>query len=135
MIICTPWSKLKLFHFNPPIITLQRHPSIQKKYITHQKNLNIPLDQYLYEKIFTKNQDYSFQPNTFPYYLESNIEHWVLWWNPKKENSILDDKKWVEKIIEKNWCKKKYEYSCFENFTKDRSVQTIRHFQIFIKIK
>ena len=67
--------------------------------------------------------------------IENNVEHWVLWWNPRKDNSVLDDNTWVEKTIEKKWCRKDYEYSCFENFTKDRSVKTIRHFQIFIKKK
>ena len=79
-----------------------------------------------------------FVENTFPYYCEENIQHYLIWFNPKYNNLLpdtLNSSKFdnlVRKEVNKN-IEYENQYIYFENYNELKSVRSIRHIHIFIK--
>ena len=71
------WKTLKTFDFSKKIY---RKPEVQKKY-ENEMNKYINYEKYILNK-FLNNKLYNLQPNTYPYDLQPNIKHCVLWLNP-----------------------------------------------------
>ena len=72
------WKYLKQFHFNPPNILLPRKEKVQKKYDIHKKKIGMLIDKYILNTIL-HNLKYKITINRFPYDLEKNISHHILW--------------------------------------------------------
>jgi len=119
------WKDLKQFHFNPPNILIPRKEKVQKKYDTHKKKIGMLIDKYILNTIL-HNLKYKITINLFPYDLEKNISHYILWISPNHKLS----KNEVESIIKNYFVHKKF--ICYKNKIEARSIKTIVHYHIFI---
>ena len=111
---------------------LSRNHFNSTRYYIHKfllKKNNINISDYISNK-YLKNKKYYLVKNTFPYHLEKNILHLVLWINDFK---ITDIKQLIKKELEKKY-KKVYEFLFFENPKHLRSINDIKHFHIFVKL-
>lgn len=111
---------------------LSRNHFNSTRYYIHKfllKKNNINISDYISNK-YLKNKKYYLVKNTFPYHLEKNILHLVLWINDFK---ITDIKQLIKKELEKKY-KKEYEFLFFENPKHLRSINDIKHFQVFVKL-
>jgi len=119
------WNYLEQFHLNSPNILFPREDIVQKKYDKHKKNIGMQIDKYIID-IILKNHKYKITINRFPYKLDNNIGHYLLWISPKYK--LLQNE--IEDIIKKKFKNKKF--ICFQNKLETRSIKTIEHYQIFI---
>lgn len=69
----------------------------------------------------------SFVPNDFPYYLDDNILHYLLWSNV----SISGDE--ADAIITEKFPKAKFEYRKFCNPPALQSIPSVFHYHVFIR--
>lgn len=125
------WDFIKQFHNNPPSINIKRKKEIEEKYVLHKKKLkdkNINIEDYLDNLLFKNNFKYIITKNDFPYNLENNIEHKLLWINPNYINLFND--KLINEIINMRMRGKTYVY--FENIDNNKSIKSIRHYHIFV---
>lgn len=121
------WNTLILFDFNNNKI--DRKNNVQQAYNNEKKKIkNYPkfiLNTYLDNKL------YNLQPNKFPYNLNNNIKHYVLWLHPMLDLKYITNKKLINSIL------KKYipnnEYIFYMNSYNNRSIKQIPHYQVFIK--
>ena len=80
------WDFLKQFNFDkPPRIILGRSSIVNDRYNRHKrelKELGISIEDYINTKYFKEfNARFYLDKNKFPYYYESNIDHYVIWVN------------------------------------------------------
>ena len=68
-------------------------------------------------------------PNDFPYYLVENIQHWLIWSDPKPVNV----EEMIEQILNKNFPLEKFERLSFVNPPRLRSVSDVFHAHIFTR--
>lgn len=121
------WNTLLLFDFNNNKI--DRKNSVQQAYNNEKQKIKnyskFILNTYLDNKL------YNLQPNKFPYNLNNNIKHYVLWLHPMLDLKYITNKKLINSII------KKYipnnEYIFYMNSYNNRSIKQIPHYQVFIK--
>lgn len=106
-----------------------RTKKIQEKYEKHKKFLkdnNLTTKEFICKKIIKDNL-FVITKNKFPYYIK-DIEHYLLWINPKYKNIISD-----ETIYEYLTIKFDGSYfTYFENIEEIKSVCDVRHLHIFI---
>ena len=119
------WNYLKQFHFNPPNMLFPREEKIQEKYNKHKEDIGISIDKYVIDTILKKDK-YRITTNLFPYKLDNNIGHYLLWISP--DYKLLKNE--VEDIIKKKFKNKKF--ICYKNKLEVRSIKTVEHYQIFI---
>tara|TARA_B100001250_G_C19063024_1_gene470953 strand:- start:46 stop:429 length:384 start_codon:yes stop_codon:yes gene_type:complete len=121
------WNTLLLFDFNNNKI--DRKNSVQQAYNNEKQKIKnyskFILNTYLDNKL------YNLQPNKFPYNLNNNIKHYVLWLHPMLDLKYITNKKLINSIL------KKYipnnEYIFYMNSYNNRSIKQIPHYQVFIK--
>ena len=110
-------------------ICFTRTKKIQKKYEKHKKFLkdnNLTTKEYICKNIIKDNL-FVITKNNFPYY-NKNIDHYLLWINPKYQHIISD-----ETIYEYLTFKFDGDYfTYFENIEEIKSVFDVRHLHIFI---
>ena len=138
------WEELIQYNKNPPRVALIRKPEIEEKYNIHKINIsksNLKVDDYISSKYFSEINESKmcyFVENTFPYYCDENIQHYLIWFNPKYNNLLpdtLNSSKFdnlVKKEVNKN-IEYENQYIYFENYNELKSVRSIRHIHIFIK--
>ena len=156
------WSFLKKYHLNPPTIMLPREIDIQKKYDNFKKiiknNNNNNIKNYILTNFFKNNENIIFIKNNFPYDVESNIYHYVLWFNSNYcylnklnnldklnknnyEKNILEnikyffDTKKINDTTIDNYIFSNYEFIFFENIKENKSINSIKHIHVFFKLK
>jgi len=138
------WNYLKQFHLNPPTETFPRTKKVVQDYINHKSYIltnHNSISEYITKQYFT-NQNfkhmYQIVLNDFPYKLESNIKHYICWFNPflfPNETKSLNELEHQIKIIIKLFNKfLVLGVNCiyFENKLSARSVPGVRHIHIFI---
>ena len=126
------WEQLKLHHLNPPTYKIIRNDNIQKKYNKYINSLNKSIDNIIIDKYFNKDDKiFCIDKNMFPYYTENNIYHYILWINPTKKINDIEIYNYINLYYCNYTIKKNIIY--FENNFKNKSIQNIRHFHIFIK--
>ena len=121
------WNTLLLFDFNNNKI--DRKNSVQQAYNNEKQKIKnyskFILNTYLDNKL------YNLQPNKFPYNLNNNIKHYVIWLHPMLDLKYITNKKLINSIL------KKYipnnEYIFYMNSYNNRSIKQIPHYQVFIK--
>ena len=114
------WDFLKKYNHEQK---LSRKHEIEEKYIAHVRSLNGKVHEYIMHNIIKSNK-YIIVDNTFPYDLEENLEHKLLWINP---DTVLEEVE-VNKII----CSVFDENIYFRNIHKNQSVKGIVHYHIFV---
>lgn len=149
----TKWEELKSYNCNPPVRVLERTGEMQASYEKHVMDLgnkNILVSDYIKNKYFSDNEKdkmCEISLNEFPYNIENNVYHLLLWFNPLHFNNDenLNDIKYtklIESYVEKAINNKlipynnnlKYEPIYFENHNFNRSIRAIKHIHIFIKL-
>lgn len=131
-----PWERLVTLHRNPPTDKISRNQQIQLKYekfMNDIKEKNINLNDYIYERFLNK-VNVNFIENTFPYDIEDNCYHYVIWFDNeyfKKVTSSINENKIIDNIVRSKF--KNNEYIYFENISGNKSVAKIKHFHVFIK--
>jgi hypothetical protein len=88
---------------------------------TSQKRIAIPGLKSIKEPLLT--------PNDFPYYLVNNIQHWLIWCDPKPK----EIEKIIEEILNKNFPYEKFERLSFINPPRLRSVSDVFHAHVFTR--
>ena len=141
------WSYLKKYHTNPPTIIFPRKDEVLEKYTifkTKLINKNLSTKDYIQNNYFKKKENYIFIKNNFPYELEDNILHFVLWFHTKFTNNssnnfpndLNNHEIFIKKCIKESFKEfDNYEYIFFENNLNCRSIPDIRHVQVFMKNK
>lgn len=122
------WNSLIKYNFNSPTNTyLKRNIQIQKLYDKYNKTQQF---EEFKKNIFNNknNKMFNFMLNNFPYDIDKNISHYLIFINPLIKNKISDFD--IYKIIRKKYIKKK-PIIIFENEPKSRSIKNIRHYHIF----
>lgn len=128
------WDFIKQFHKNSPSIQINRSKEIENKYLEHKLLLiknKISIHDYIIKKYFEDDCEYKFVNNEFPYHVENNIEHKLLWFNPNI-NYIIDEK-YINTLLNKLLFDKNYIY--FENIDSNKSIKSIRHIHVFVNKK
>lgn len=122
------WDFLQQFHLNPPnSIQLKREKKIQKEYDKYQEN---PLNNIIFAKtLFYNNDIFMFIKNRFPYNIENNISHYILFINPKLKKKFTD--KNINIIIKRLFVPYR-SFIVFENYPQNRSIKNITHYHVFI---
>ena len=131
-----PWEKLLTHHRNPPDMPIFRNEKVQKEYDEFKKFIvenNIDINEYIYKK-FLGELKMNFIENTFPYDVEDNCKHFVIWFDTKYYANLKlkeDEEIIIDKIVRNKFKDNQYVY--FENVSNNKSVPDIKHFHVFIK--
>ena len=110
-------------------IFFTRTKKIQEKYEKHKKFLkdnNLTTKEFICKKIIKDNL-FIITKNKFPYYIP-DIDHYLLWINPKYQNIISDRTIYTYLSIKFDWCY----FTYFENVEEIKSIYDVRHLHIFI---
>jgi hypothetical protein len=86
-----------------------------------QKRIAIPGLKSIKEPLLTLNE--------FPYYLVNNIQHWLIWYDPKPN----EYEKLIEQILNKNFPCEKFDRIYFVNPPRLRSVSDVFHAHVFTR--
>jgi hypothetical protein len=107
--------------------TIEKYNKFKEKI----KSENISIGEFIKNKYLT-DKLYSFNLNTYPYNIENNMQHYVLWISPLFKKKIND--KMICKLITDKMEELGYnEYFCFENHIKAKSILEILHYQVFFR--
>ena len=98
----------------------------KKEILNNYKKFRETLDYEAFEKsIFEDNKSYSIRKNDFPYDIEPNINHYILW--------IKDESLSIEDIIYSSFkIDKKEDILWYRNSPENRSIKNIIHYHIFL---
>lgn len=130
------WDKLLELHKNPPNIRIMRNDNIQleyDKFIKYIKDNNININDYIYRK-FLNDKKVNFTPNTFPYDIDHNCNHYIIWFDTIYFEELLKKNaqdEIINYIVRTKFINNNYIY--FENLNHNKSVLNVKHFHIFIK--
>lgn len=125
------WNYIQRFHLNPPKINEVplRCPDILQSYNQYICNKQ-SLEQELVDSIFNTPekiiQGWQILRNNYPYFLEENIDHLVLWIHPDK--SLQQEE--IEKIVNNFLSGKYVRWIYYQNLPEVRSVK-ITHYHVF----
>lgn len=128
------WEFLLNYYQDYPLPQSARSEDILNKYKVWKlklKNKGYEINSYLHNK-YLKNKSFSIDINPFPYNLEDNIYHYVLWINNDYRDKVtnLEIKNIIYKKMSELNCSG---YVCFENHIDCKSVSKVLHFQIFFR--
>lgn len=130
------WESLSILHRNPPNFKITRDNEVQKRYdefINKIKMNNIDINKYISDK-FLNNKNVNFTKNSYPYDIEEDCNHYIIWFENEYFNKItlcIDENKIIDNIIKSKFKNNKYIY--FENVDNNKSIKKIKHFHVFIK--
>ena len=131
-----PWERLVTFHRNPPTDKITRNINIQQEYdkfMKYIKDNNININDYIH-KNFLNGINVNFVENTFPYDIEDNCYHYIIWFDNqyfKNLTNSVNENKIINNIVRSKF--KDNEYIYFENLSGNKSIDSIKHFHVFIK--
>ena len=151
------WETLLTYDRNPPEKALPRKQSVQKRYggylgVLKKRGTNI--EQDVMSRIINNhtNDRFILSKNDFPYNVEEDVLHLVLWVNPlfarpdedtrdeydapadnarNEQKTEEDARDYIESFI--NSTDATPAIAMFENIKNNRSVSDVRHFQLFVK--
>ena len=124
------WKTLQRYDFKEKI---NRKSEIQDKYEYEKriiKKKGLDYDKYILKK-YLNNKIYNLQPNKFPYDLQKNIKHYVLWLNPALKSKFIHNQKFIRSILKEYIPDKQFIY--YMNSYQNKSIKPIPHYQVFIK--
>jgi hypothetical protein len=113
---------------------IYRNKETEIAYLKHKLDISrkfITIDEYLFQKYFNDDAPYKFDINFFPYNIEDDISHYILWLNPTCFKSVEDENNTAKKLIDDKFKDKTYFYGA--NAPSNKSVHSITHYHIFVK--
>ena len=136
------WECLQNYNNSIPLPKDTRTNEVCKSYHDFLRFLeknHLDINKYIKNKLFTpsENLDYIITQNKYPYNVTSDIKHYILWINPKKDIKYTQND--LDNIIkdymnllssDKNQLSN---YNFFKNHVKSRSINKILHYQVFYK--
>lgn len=144
------WEDLIKYDNNPPDGALPRQESVKRRYggyLGALKARGTNIEEDIMGRILKNHTEQRFiiTKNDFPYYVDKNVSHMVLWVNPlfasptdSAEETEKMARDFIMALISHEYTNDGIPvkvYSMFENNPKNRSVTNVRHFQLFIKNK
>lgn len=127
------WIKLKIILENKTYDEFSRSNFNLNRYKIHKfllKIKKIELKDYINNK-YLKHKPYNLVKNIFPYDLEKNILHLVLWIST---DIIINVEKIIKLELKNKMNKENNTFLFFENPKQFRSIDDIKHFQVFVKL-
>ena len=129
------WNHLKK-SINPDnnLYKFQRKDEIEQNYKRFRMKIT-NIFEYLNNELFQDGKKLVFKKNDFPYDFDDNIIHYLVWINPSIKH--LPNKTQLKTFIEKefqNLDRNICDYICFKNNIINKSVETIEHYHVLIKI-
>ena len=109
---------------NIKVLPIPRKKELNKIYLKSLENAS-KVSETIWSK-YLKYKEYNIVLNDFPYDLEKNIEHYVLWSRKRLENDS------IEKILKQEF--KNLNIVFFENPEYLKSIKDIFHIHIFVKL-
>ncbi len=133
------WSELQKYNKNLNVnIDFERNRYVNKLYENFKMEI-LNVNNYVCKNIIKDNL-FVLSKNNFPYNIADNIEHNIIWFNPKvfnKRQHIIMNKVYLEQIIKiKLYLKNKVDttdYIYFMNSSGIQSVNGIYHIHLFTK--
>lgn len=119
---------------NDNLFTFGRTKEVQEKYIAFRSKIPNIYD-YLMRNLFSKNENLVFKENDFPYKFDGNIGHYVIWLNPNCNKKI--NKRQINKFLSSNILKLNLnilDYIIFKNNPINKSVETIEHYHVLLRL-
>ena len=111
---------------------LYRSVDMQAKYFNYKLELmekGINMTEEIYDK-YLSNHVYGFYLNSFPYDVDKNIKHYVLWFHPNFEyNNTL-----IKKLINFHIDTTNNKFFFFQNKVEIQSVKDIPHIHVFTQL-
>ncbi len=132
------WEELKKYDGNPPPKALTRLPNINIAYRMYNKKLSqssgVNANEFITKKLTNEYpSEYNIiTKNKFPYYLDPQILHLVLWINPLYESDAKNTEQAIRGEIAAKLNDKNADFVLYENLPKHRSISTVRHYQLFV---
>ena len=127
------WSVLSQFNENsPPIHALGRTKEVERKYTEFRHRIvdkYESVSHYLIQTLFKNDESFLIKKNDFPYNTTEDIQHYLLWINPQKDAYFTN-----ETIKNKLELFFKSKYIFFKNNNNNMSIQSIKHYHIFLRI-
>lgn len=121
------WEDIKDINVNnPPNCRFMRKPEDEikyKNYLIFLKKKSLTPHKNILDNIIGNNI-YKLVKNTFPYDLDKEIDHWILWINPKNKLTFQE----IDNLLKNKF--RNFVY--FSNLEKNKSIKTIEHYQIFV---
>ena len=130
-ILMLTWHELLKYHHCPPEIFPQRTPQIEQKYVDFRRN-NPEIIATLRQRFF-KSEQIVLVLSDFPYDIEANILHYILW--------ISDDNVYSHQQIETAISQRHLSVLpgvnmiCYQNPPHRRTINEIQHYHVFIRDK
>lgn len=122
------WSTL--INFDHKKNKISRKDNIQALYDS-EKNKKKNYDKYILN-MYLDNKLYNLQPNKYPYDLDKNIKHYVLWLHPMLKSKHINDKKFIHKLLKTKIRNNQFYF--YMNSQQHKSIKSIPHYQVFIKL-
>ena len=129
------WKNLKNV-INPidNMYSFTRDENVLKKYFAHKAN--IPnINDYLMKLLFSNNDRIVIKENDYPYKLPINIKHYLIWIYPNKNYTHIEVENFLKKFIENNKDLNIDDYILFRNNIVNKSIETIEHYHVLLKLK
>lgn len=129
------WSFIKSkINGDDNMFKFSRTKDVEERYSRFRSNVT-NVFQHLMESLFQNDEEIVFKENDFPYKFDCKILHYIIWINPNNKKKI------TKNGINKYLCKKLLEldtsftdYILFKNNPINKSVETIDHYHVLIKI-
>lgn len=116
------------------LVKFSRSEETTLKYEKFRKNIS-NINDYLNSKIFSNGDLLVFKKNDFPYKFDGKILHYLIWINPiiKKINKKKIISFLSKKIVELD--ESVLDYILFRNNIVNKSVESIEHYHVLIRVK
>lgn len=122
------WDQLMDINVKP-----YRKPIIEEEYKLFRKN-KINTDYIINELLIDKNKDLHLTVNKYPYYIEENVLHLIIW----DLNSDKNNKKNIsryKKFVKKFFNLKNFDIIMRINKNEHQSIPEIKHCHLFLRFK
>ena len=120
---------------NSPTESFGRELKIETEYKKFKQELklkNISLKENIMTNYFNDGKKYILNLNKFPYNLDKEIQHNVLWINPNYNSEFINNNSKIYTLLKEIITKP---FIVFKNSSTNMSIPDVIHYQVFIKNK
>jgi len=128
------WSFIQFLQRNNLLskYVMERNSDMEHKYNQFRKTFNgQKMSTHVHKTLFSDNDDYKLVPSNFPYAIDSNLTHLLLWFNPQSDHyDKCLDRDYVKGILDNLI---DGEYIFYKNDIDVMSIKDMIHWHIFVK--